>query len=278
MRRKIFLALVLVCNFVFFIPNSKGMLAEELHWACISDGLSLSLAEQDGLEDEFYKKINDLFVLTDLIDENYSSEEIAGFYKEGFKKAEKFGKTYYFVSLGIGLDTKYTDIICNTIANQDGIHLYDGTFNYAKNIVLSPYDADLSYSKEALVEEKFDPVNIGFWKTNTPVIFPVYIDSNGNYEISVLYSKRNKNGSRDPLNVYVLDSLPKDFSQEKLIDLTAYSVDLPLTGGWSNYVEKKLMDINLQAGNTYFIVLSDRNKTPGKGIMNLRNLFVRKLD
>ncbi len=274
--KKLFIALcfVSVISFGFFASQAKAMSAKDLSWSCIADGISVHMAEEDGKLDAFFHTMNTFFLLTNVVDKQYSSKELAEFYKKGVEKAEDFGMTYEFIALGAGWDTKYADIICSTIGNQEGLHTSAGPFDYGKNIVFSPYNADLSYSKDALVEEQFDPVNIGYWRANTPVIFPLYIDKTGTYQVSVVYSKRDKNGSRAPLEVSVLTNFSK-----KILDNAKYtSIDLPTTGTWSKYVEKSLINVRLQAEKTYYIVLQDKNKTPNKFTMNLRNLFVRRID
>ncbi len=277
MKKIITLALVLVCNFTFFIPKSSAFSAKDLSAVCGADGFTQMRAEETGRLDEFYENINKLLLYTDATDKKYSAKEIKKLLDKGWEEADD-ERLFVSVALGAGIDITNIERVCYMLDRQNDLD------DYAKNIVLGPYDADLTYSKKALVEEKFDPVNIGFWHSNTSVIFPLYIDETGEYEISVNYSKRDKNGSREPLELYILGEIPKNFSDDMLLNsnnFTFYSdfyIPLPTTGTWSNYVNEILTYIDLKKDNTYYLVLRDTNSTPNKFTMNLRNIFVKKMD
>ncbi len=271
MKKSIILALILACNFAFFIPKSSAYTAEEIYNLCNTDGVSIEIAEEQGKLDELFVKMNDLFIYTDATDEKYSAKELKKFYEIGLAHADDFDMNYVHLGIGAGWNMTYTDMICNSLYNQD-------LSDYANNIVLSAYDADLYYSENARLEEHSDSVNIGFWLTNTPVIFPVYIDKSGDYEMSVLYSKQANNGSRAPLEIYVLEEMPEEFLVEMLDEVNYFSIDLPVTGSWGTYVEKTLAMVNLYKNNTYFIIFRDRDTDPNRGTMNLRELSLKIVD
>ncbi len=273
MKKIIILALVLVCNLALFIPKSNALSASDLYNLCIADGFTLDTAEENGRLDEFFRDMNNMFLYTHATNKKYSTKQMKAFLDKGMEMADDYEDLYVYIALGGGFDLKYTDTIRYMLSR-----LYETRNDYAKNIIISPYDVDLTYSKEAKIEENFDPVNIGFWRTNTPIIFPFYVDETGNYKISINYSKRDVNGSRAPVQMYVFNAMPKNFSAKTLDSRDYFPFDLPNTGTWSNYVEKEVGNISLKKNNTYFMVLRDHDTDPKRCTMNLRNITLRILD
>ncbi len=138
-------------------------------------------------------------------------------------------------------------------------------------ITLYPKDADLRYAPNVIVEPRTAPYNLGGWRSNNVIVFPVEIEEAGEYSINILYSKQALDGSTGKLGIFATLSMEKNsFIHDSIF------VELPTTGNnWSTYAEKTLGDIKLPQGKV-FLAFWDQEEIAKQYVMNLRELRLQK--
>ncbi len=141
-----------------------------------------------------------------------------------------------------------------------------------EQIVLYPKHADFSFASGVIVEPYAPPYNIGGWNTSSEIIFPLQLEEEAVYTVSLLYSKQASDGSEAPLRVEVLQDKLGVAEGEK----AAFSVDIPSTGpDWSTYKELHIGEIRLPAGKS-FLFFKDAEENPHQYVMNLREVRLSK--
>ncbi len=139
------------------------------------------------------------------------------------------------------------------------------------NIILYPQDANLRYAPGVIVEPRKPPYNLGGWRGNAYVIFPVQVPQAGTFTVSIVYS-RNANHSA---TVQVVGT--PTLSEQDMEHAPHFTASLPATGNnWSNYIRRDLGTLTLPQGKSY-LMLSDWDEVTNQHLMNLREVhLIRK--
>ncbi len=290
MKKSVILSLALSLCLGFSVSNSHAYTAQEMYEICKSDKYDIAKARQSGGNAyDYFKKVNDYLRITNATDKNYSSQELATKYDETLKNADpERGLSYLteIFQLALKLRVDYSDRICYVLEEQVGIE--NPNHNYSNKIILTPNMFFKVYSKEAEIESKYNPPNIGYWKSNTPIVVPVYIDKSGTYEVSINYSKAPPRGSVLPFEVYAYDKFSNDiweftddnqfrykqFPEHELRNAQSFSVNLPQTGKWTSYNKVKIGKFNFEAGKAYLLTFRDKDQGHDKYTMNLRDVVL----
>jgi hypothetical protein len=130
----------------------------------------------------------------------------------------------------------------------------------AGSYVLSATDADLSKAPDVIVENS--PYNLGGWRVGNRVAFHVDVEEEGDYLVTLLYSKQESDGDRADLKISIDGGI-------------SAAANLPFTGkDWSNYVEHEFCILPLPAGKTT-LTIESANPRGGGYVMNLRSVTIR---
>ena len=129
--------------------------------------------------------------------------------------------------------------------------------------VLEAADADLSKARNVIVEPDEPPFNLGGWHGRSKVIFHVDLEEEGDYSVTLLYSKPESDG--DPADLKITAGGEDSFS-----------APLPATGrDWSNYEEYEFCTLCFPAGETTLTLESTKPRN-GSYVMNLRSVTLSR--
>ncbi len=269
--------IILFALLLLTIPyNANAYTNKELSEACGTDSFSVGLAERNEGQagaDRVFGQINTLLRASGQFNRDYSTAELKAFYLKGAKILGNQHMLYQYVASGAGLDEKQTDQFCNSI--RLAMIEEEKKADEAVSIVLYPKDALLEFSSGVIVEPHYAPYNLGGWRSGVPVIFGLNLEKAGIYEVSLNYSKPERDGTGKYLHIYGFN----DLNNMNLSNKKPLEAILQRTGNdWSNYVYASLGEIALDKGQIYLYL---RSKTPemDKYTMNLRDIrlkFVRE--
>ncbi len=138
-------------------------------------------------------------------------------------------------------------------------------------LTLYPQDSDLRFAPNVIVEPRYEPYNLGGWKTFNVVMFPLSVQKQGVYDVSIVYSKHDKHGSTGKLGVFAPTTLSKNPSSAP-----NFSLYLPPTGhNWQRYRYMHLGSIRLARGSVY-LTFQDLARYQGQYVMNLREVHLER--
>ncbi len=182
----------------------------------------------------------------------------------------KFKKIFMVLSVIMGLHM--LSIFCFAMETTPSHKLMPLRFNQKKaTITLYPRDADLRYADNVIVEPKSAPYNLGGWRTDNTVAFPLEIKESGEYIVNIYYSKDKSVGSTGELRIGGVSDLSINLQAYDYID-----VNVPFTGNsWSTYKTTVLGSLKLPQGKVYLVFMDQKNNA-GQYVMNLREVRLEK--
>ncbi len=264
--------------------KSYAITFSNIYSACWKDNFDYGygcLSPDQSVEncDNVFNSMSPLFMSFDLIQKPFSPKQARKDYEKGLKlmQAKKYGsadssQVHAALAIGAGLEYDFITEACQKISQvrllTEGIGSYDTVFEY------KPYTAFLEATKGATVEHYNNENYIANWREGNAVVFMVYVNETGNYEVEIEYSKNAQESTSLPLLVLASEDL-----SNKAHNTPKISAVVPNTGNnWKTYKKFTLGKLRLEVGKQYILMLMNAKKEEHnrKVTMNLRTLRLKK--
>ncbi len=284
---------VFMLSLITFNAKANPFSATELYKACISDPFDIGMIEEAARHPEafphidsesnkrYFGRINRLLKAAG-VKRDYSQSEILAFYHKGREMnaaqeaeankggGQNFDFTYQYVFRGAGLNLKDADVFCSVLGQVDGYFNENG---YASDIKITPNHSNIAYTEGATLGHN-GVYFLDDWFGNVPGVFIIYIDEDGTYEVSIVYSKNASESSKSPLNVMATQG----FTDEDYAKASKFNVTIPSTNGWDDFQEMTIGKLKLEAGRIYTLLLIDTggNANRNLNVMDLQEIHLKK--
>ncbi len=262
-------------------PKSNPMTYTELYWACIKDGYSIYLAEENGKKDtdSLAATMSTLLIAAGVTNKSFTYEQMRAYLKKGHKIDRDKNleldteMLYPYLALGANLNYKAVDYFCEetipSISKKNDIKGYDDVFEF------SAFAAVLTAAKGARIA-KGKKNHVSRWMSQYPIHFVAFVDKSGTYEVEIVYSKNKARTVKPWVQVYASEGLDKkSLAKAQQFTATIYST---AKNNWKNYHARTLGKFKLEAGKKYYIVFAatEKNRNKKKEIMALHMLRLKK--
>ncbi len=292
MKRRVFYSLInffCVCSVMLHLgtetfAKSNPPTHRTIHYACISDAYSIDIAlqEKDTSEErlnELFYNLNALFLAAGVIKKPFSPVQLHAFYHRGLGSSVDLDTEvlYPYIALGADFNADPIDELCNNIRSTTIKRFHQGYENdvnvkgYDTVIEFPSYTALLKNTKGARIYENTKE-HVSQWFSGYPVVFMVFVNESGTYEVEIEYSKHSSQTSKSPVNVYLADTVSVDKKHVQ------FSAKVPGTAKhWETYKKLTLGKLHLEAGKKYYIMLADAEiqKNKKKNVMALHMLRLK---
>ncbi len=133
-----------------------------------------------------------------------------------------------------------------------------------------PKDAVLTYAKDIILEPEEGPQNLGGWKKDNIIAFPMTITQSGVYDVSLEYSRYT--GKEFPVTLSV--TVVPDYESAIEDSFSHFIAPLDGTGSWANYTTVTPGSVTLPAGKM-LLVLMDKDLAADGHAINLRQVQLK---
>ncbi len=149
------------------------------------------------------------------------------------------------------------------------------TVAQAQDITLYPKDAKLTFAPSVIIEPATEPFNLGGWRYDNVVAFPVENIEGGIYEITLVYSRVTD--FTMPMRFVVVKDLEKTTMDDSQAHFDFLLAPTNATS-WDSYVTKSIGGVSLPQGSFYLgLVPHVEGANYGEYVMNLREVRLKKI-
>ncbi len=145
-------------------------------------------------------------------------------------------------------------------------------YTWHESWTLYPKDADLRFARNMYINRKSEPNTLTAWENGAVAMFPIHISEDGNFEISIEYSRHALLKQNLDIAIIITQS-PTLYSISE--NSGKISTNIKTTETIDSFTYKKVGSLSLTKGS-FFLMITNEENSPHEYIMNLSKIYLER--